>query len=189
MATAWRLHGDCTSAWKVHGKCMESAWKVHGKCIETSQAVLLSLESRSPSRDCFCPSAPERAPLLFGKRSRARCLFVWQALSRPSCPLFLRSSRPSSCLCVSRRTLFRPSCLSLRGGRSPLKAPLCFDRRSPARAVRSPDRAPFFGGQALPRPSCHSVGSNVPFIASAAEGGTIRCDPDPSPSYWDTAAQ
>ena len=27
-----------------------------------------------------------------------------------------------------------------------------------------------------PRPSCHSVGANVPFIASKAEGGTISCE-------------
>ena len=30
----------------------------------------------------------------------------------------------------------------------------------------------------LPRPKCHSVGQNVAFIASTAEGGTITCDPE-----------
>jgi hypothetical protein len=33
-----------------------------------------------------------------------------------------------------------------------------------------------------PRPRCHSVGANVEFIASKAEGGTITCDDDEPPS-------
>ena len=32
--------------------------------------------------------------------------------------------------------------------------------------------------KALPRPKCHSVGKNVPFIAGVSDGGTITCDPE-----------
>ena len=28
----------------------------------------------------------------------------------------------------------------------------------------------------MPRPHCHSVGANVPFIADVSQGGTITCD-------------
>lgn len=100
---------------------------------------------------------------------------------------FARDELKARCdgACEQRRLPFTVDGLKDLCGRNPNIAKVY----SKCAAVGYPDADPTkhrkLELRALPRPKCQSVGANVPFIAAAAQGGTINCHPDPSPSYWD----
>ena len=91
--------------------------------------------------------------------------------------------------CERRRLPFEVDGLRDLCGRNP-KIPKVYSRCA---AVGYPQADPASHGKleltALPRGECRSVGKNVPFVADAAEGGTIKCEPSRKPSRWHTASE